>query len=116
MKNLLNNAVNELVVKGMNDLEEVRKGIKVLENKGDKLNLLYEKRNAILNVIDKLEFFKEKAELEFPEEDILEVNIDKVCLILNVQLEDLLDIINEAYVGVIEEEYDEEDEEALLEC
>ena len=116
MIKLINDAFNELVVKGMNDLEEVRKGIKVLENKGDKLNLLYEKRNAILNVIDKLEFFKEKAELEFPEEDILEVNIDKVCLILNVQLEDLLDIINEAYVGVIEEEYDEEDEEALLEC
>ena len=106
MKNLLNNAVNELVVKGMNDLEEVRKAIKVLDHKGDKLNVLYERRNDVLNVINKLEFLKEKANVLFPEENVLDINIDKACLIMRVQLEDLLDIINEAYVGVVEEEYE----------
>ena len=107
MKNLVNEAVNVLVGKGMNELNEVRKAINVLEHKGDKLNLLYEKREAILDIVNKLEVLKENAELNFPEEDVLDVDIYKFKLIMNVQLNDLLDIINEAYVGVIEEEYEE---------
>lgn len=107
MKNLLNNAVNELVIRVNEEYDNARKEIKVLEDKGLKLNALYERRHNIKNLLNKLDILKDKAKEQFPEEDVIEFNIDKFKFIMNIQLEDMLDIVNEAYVGVIEEEYEE---------
>ena len=49
MKNLLNNAVNELVIRVNEEYDNARKEIKVLEDKGLKLNALYERRHNLKN-------------------------------------------------------------------
>ena len=96
MKNILNNAMNELMVRVNNEVEEVRAIIKTDDTKGNKLNALIERRDIIFNLLEKVETIKDNLKLNFPE-DLEEVErVTKEELKVKVQLEDMLDIINEA--------------------
>ena len=96
MKNLLNNAVEELVVRGYKELDELRNDIKIEKDMGMKLNILNDRRDYILRLLDKLDYLKEQMKIRFPEEELAVNKIDRYNLIVNVQLEDILNIINEA--------------------
>ena len=52
-----------------------------------------------MNLFEKLEYLKEQFEIRFPEEDV-DIDIERFKLITKIQLEDMLDIINEA--GILE--------------
>ena len=100
MKNLLNSAVEELVVRVNRELELIRQEIKITTaTKGDKFIILNQRRNTILRLLDKIDYLKEQAEIRFPEEYIFDRDLDKFNHIINIQLEDILDIINE--VGIV---------------
>ena len=96
MKNLLNNAVEELVVRGYKELDELRNDIKIEKDMCMKLNILNDRRDYILRLLDKLDYLKEQMKIRFPEEELAVNKIDRYNLIVNVQLEDILNIINEA--------------------
>ena len=99
MKNLLKDAMKELVVRVNGEMKEIKNAIRIEETKGMKLNILNERRNTIINLFDKLDYLKEQFEIRFPEEE-LDMNIERFKLITKIQLEDMLDIINEA--GILE--------------
>ena len=99
MKNLLKDAMKELVIRVNGEMKEIKNAIRIEETKGMKLNILNERRNTIINLFDKLDYLKEQFEIRFPEEE-LDMNIERFKLITKIQLEDMLDIINEA--GILE--------------
>ena len=99
MKNLLKDAMKELVIRVNGEMKEIKNAIRIEETKGMKLNILNERRNTIINLFEKLEYLKEQFEIRFPEEE-LDMNIERFKLITKIQLEDMLDIINEA--GILE--------------
>lgn len=99
MKNLLNDAVRELVLRVNDEIIAIKAEIKVAENKGDKLNILNIRRERILKIFERLDYLKEQAEVRQLE---LLLNIDDFKFIMNIQLEDLLNIINEAGIEIID--------------
>ena len=99
MKNLLNDAVRELVLKVNDEIVAIKAEIKVAENKGDKLNILNIRRERILKIFERLDYLKEQAEVRQLE---LLLNIDDFKFIMNIQLEDLLNVINEAGIEIID--------------
>ena len=99
MKNLLNDAVRELVLRVNDEIVAIKAEIKVAENKGDKLNILNIRRERILKIFERLDYLKEQAEVRQLE---LLLNIDDFKFIMNIQLEDLLNIINEAGIEIID--------------
>ena len=99
MKNLLKDAMKELVIRVNREMKEIKNAIRIEETKGMKLNIINERRNTIINLFEKLEYLKEQFEIRFPEEE-LDMNIERFKLITKIQLEDMLDIINEA--GILE--------------
>ena len=99
MKNLLNDAVRELVLRVNDEIIAIKAEIKVAENKGDKLNILNIRRERILKIFERLDYLKEQAEVRQLE---LLLNIDDFKFIMNIQLEDLLNIINEAGIETID--------------
>lgn len=99
MKNLLNDAVRELVLRVNDEMIAIKEEIKVAENKGDKLNILEVRRERILKLFKRLDYLQEQADLR--ELEIL-IDIDDFKFIINIQLEDMLDIINEAGIEIID--------------
>ena len=99
MKNLLNDAVRELVLRVNDEIIAIKAEIKVAENKGDKLNILNIRRERILKIFERLDYLKEQAEVRQLE---LLLNIDDFKFIMNIQLEDLLNVINEAGIEIID--------------
>ena len=69
MKNLLLNAVEELVVKANKEIDDARNDIKVMEHKGAKLNRVYDAHGYIINLIDRINVLKDKLTIDFPEEE-----------------------------------------------
>ena len=99
MKNLLNDAVRELVLRVNDEMIAIKEEIKVAENKGDKLNILEARRERILKLFKRLDYLQEQADVR--ELEIL-IDIEDFKFIINIQLEDLLDIINEAGIEIID--------------
>lgn len=99
MKNLLNDAVRELVLRVNDEIIAIKAEIKVAENKGDKLNILNIRRERILKIFERLDYLKEQAEVR---EFELLINIDDFKFIMNIQLEDILNIIHEVGNEIIE--------------
>ena len=104
MKNLLNNAVEELVVRANKELNDLRNDIKVLENQGDKVNAVYDKRNYVLGLVNKMIILKEKLELDYPEDIEGAKLIDKKARIIMIQLEDILNIAYNVGNDILEDE------------
>ena len=99
MKNLLNDAVRELVLRVNDEMIAIKEEIKVAENKGDKLNILEARRERIIKIFKRLDYLQEQADVR--ELEIL-IDIEDFKFIINIQLEDLLDIINEAGIEIID--------------
>ena len=99
MKNLLNDAVRELVLRVNDEMIAIKEEIKVAENKGDKLNILEARRERILKLFKRLDYLQEQADVR--ELEIL-IDIEDFKFIINIQLEDLLDMINEAGIEIID--------------
>jgi hypothetical protein len=99
MKNLLNDAVRELVLRVNDEMIAIKEEIKVAENKGDKLNILEVRRERILKLFKRLDYLQEQADVR--ELEVL-IDIEDFKFKINIQLEDLLDIINEAGIEIID--------------
>jgi hypothetical protein len=99
MKNLLNDAVRELVLRVNDEMIAIKEEIKVAENKGDKLNILEVRRERILKLFKRLDYLQEQAGIR--ELEVL-IDIEDFKFKINIQLEDLLDIINEAGIEMID--------------
>ena len=99
MKNLLNDAVRELVLRVNDEMIAIKEEIKVAENKGDKLNILEVRRERILKLFKRLDYLQEQADIR--ELEVL-IDIEDFKFKINIQLEDLLDIINEAGIEIID--------------
>lgn len=99
MKNLLNDAVRELVLRVNDEMIAIKEEIKVAENKGDKLNILEARRERILKLFKRLDYLQEQVDVR--ELEIL-IDIEDFKFIINIQLEDMLDIINEAGIEIID--------------
>ena len=91
MKNLLNNAVVELVERVSNELGSAKKEMIVLDREGDKINAVIERRENIINLFKKIDNLNLKMKEQFPDEE-LDIDIDRFKFIVNIQLEDLLDM------------------------
>lgn len=95
MKNLLLNAVEELMNRVDVQLANVRKAIRNAEGLNERMNILLNNRIEIINKLDKLDYLKEQIEIRFPEE-INEIElIEKYIRNTNIQLEDLAFIVND---------------------
>jgi hypothetical protein len=95
MKNLLLNAVEELMNRVDGQLVNVRKDIRNAEGLKERMNIVLNNRIEIINKLDKLDFLKEQIEIRFPEE-IKEIElIEKYIRNINIQLEDLAFIVND---------------------
>ena len=95
MKNLLLNAVEELMNRVDVQLANVRKAIRNAEGLNERKNIVLNNRIELINKLDKLDYLKEQIEIRFPEE-INEIElIEKYIRNINVQLEDLAFIVND---------------------
>jgi hypothetical protein len=95
MKNLLLNAVEELMNRVDVQLANVRKDIRNAEGLNERMNIVLNNRIEIINKLDKLDYLKEQIEIRFPEE-INEIElIEKYIRNINIQLEDLAFIVND---------------------
>lgn len=95
MKNLLLNAVEELMNRVDVQLANVRKAIRNAEGLNERMNVVLNNRIELINKLDKLDYLKEQIEIRFPEE-INEIElIEKYIRNINVQLEDLAFIVND---------------------
>lgn len=95
MKNLLLNAVEELMNRVDVQLANVRKAIRNAEGLNERMNIVLNNRIELINKLDKLDYLKEQIEIRFPEE-INEIElIEKYIRNINVQLEDLAFIVND---------------------
>lgn len=99
MKNLLNDAVRELVLRVNDEMIAIKEDTKLAENKGDKLNILEARKERILKLFKRLDYLQEQADVR--ELEIL-IDIEDFKFIINIQLEDMLDIINEAGIEIID--------------
>ena len=114
MKNLLLNAVNELVVKANNELKLVRNDIAILPNRGDKLNRVYEGYNNIISLVDRINALKDKLVIDFPDEHEEVEEINKAVHIVLIQIEDVLNIVYEVgnvMIDDLDNDYEECDYE-----
>ena len=95
MKNLLLNAVEELMNRVDTQLVNVRKDIRNAEGLKERMNIVLNNRIEIINKLDKIEYLKEQIEIRFPEE-INEIELaEKYIRNINIQLEDLTFIVND---------------------
>lgn len=99
MKNLLNDAVRELVLRVNDEMIAIKEEIKVTENKGDKLNILEVRRERILKLFKRLDYLQEQADVR--ELEIL-IDIEDFKFIINIQLEDILNVIHEVGIEIID--------------
>ena len=93
MRNLLKiNMVNE-IEKIDNELQEIKYAINDLDRIGDKLNMIHDRKDRILKLVDKLRYLEEQLEVRFPEEINVLIKIEKEINKRLIQLEDLLNVI-----------------------
>ena len=67
MKNLLNNAVEELIVRVNNELEDMRKDINITMSINAKARVIRYRKENIMNLIDKLWQLEKHMEKVFPD-------------------------------------------------
>ena len=109
MKNLLLNAVEELIIKADKEIDDARNDIKVMEHKGAKLNRVYDAHGYIINLIDRINVLKDKLAIDFPEEEEAIEKINKKVRIILIQIEDVLNMAYEVGNEILDDEnYDDE--------
>ena len=108
MKNLLLNAVEELVVRANNELNELRQEVNNLANEGDRVNAVYNKRRYIVNLVNKVIILKDKFEVDFPDDKEEAKQLEKKAHIILIQLEDILNVAYNVGNDILEDEEDED--------
>lgn len=68
MKNLLNNAVEELMVRVNNELEDMRKDMNITMSINAKARVIKYRKENIMNLIDKLWQLEKHMEKVFPDD------------------------------------------------
>ena len=93
MKNLLKiNMVNE-IEKMDNELQEIKYATNDLDRIGDKLNMIYDRKDRILKLVDNLRYLEEQLKVRFPGEINVLIKTEKEINKRLIQLEDLLNVI-----------------------
>ena len=84
--------VNE-IGKMDNELQEIKYAINDLDRIGDKLNMIYDRKERIIKLVDKLRYLEEQLKVRFPGEINTLIKIEKEINKRLIQLEDLLNVI-----------------------
>ena len=93
MKNLLKINMENEIEKMDNELQEIKYAINDLDRVGDKLNMIYDRKDRILKLVDNLRYLEEQLKVRFPEEINTLIKIEKEINKRLIQLEDLLNVI-----------------------
>ena len=68
MRDLLKIAMVNEIEKMDNELQEIKYAINDLDRIGDKLNMIHDRKERILKLVDKLRYLEEQLKVRFPEE------------------------------------------------
>ena len=93
MRNLLKINMENEIEKMDNELQEIKYAINDLDRVGDKLNMIYDRKDRILKLVDNLRYLEEQLKVRFPEEINTLIKIEKEINKRLIQLEDLLNVI-----------------------
>ena len=104
MRNLLLNAVEELIVKANNEIDEARKDIAAKEHMGARVNRTYEAHAYIIHLIDRINVLKDNYAIEFPEDEDTIKKINKAVNIILIQIEDVLNVAYNVYDNIIDDD------------
>ena len=94
MKDLLKIAMVNEIEKMDNELQEIKYAINDLDRIGDKLNMIYDRKERILKLVDILRYLEEQLKVRFPGEINVLIKTEKEINKRLIQLEDLLNIVN----------------------
>lgn len=93
MRDLLKIAMVNEIEKMDNELQEIKYAINDLDSIGDKLNMIRDRRDRILKLVDKLRYLEEQLKVRFPGEINVLIKNEKEINKRLIQLEDLLNVI-----------------------
>ena len=93
MRDLLKMAMVNEIEKMDNELQEIKYAINDLDRIGDKLNMIHDRKERILKLVDKLRYLEEQLKVRFPEEINILIKTEKEINKRLIQLEDLLNVI-----------------------
>ena len=93
MRDLLKIAMVNEIEKMDNELQEIKYAINDLDRIGDKLNMIHDRKERILKLVDKLRYLEEQLKVRFPEEINVLIKTEKEINKRLIQLEDLLNVI-----------------------
>ena len=93
MKTLLKINMENEIEKMDNELQEIKYAINGLDRIGDKLNMIYDRKDRILKLVDNTRYLEEQLKVRFPEEINTLIKIEKELNKRLIQLEDLLNVI-----------------------
>ena len=93
MRDLLKMAMVNEIEKMDNELQEIKYAINDLDTIGDKLNMIHDRKERILKLVDKLRYLEEQLKVRFPEEINILIKTEKEINKRLIQLEDLLNVI-----------------------
>lgn len=104
MRNLLLNAVEELIVKANNEIDEARADIAAKEHIGARVNRTYEAHAYIIHLIDRINVLKDNYAIEFPEDEDVIKKINKAVNIILIQIEDVLNVAYNVCDSIIDDD------------
>ena len=93
MRDLLKMAMVNEIEKMDNELQEIKYAINDLDTIGDKLNMIHDRKERILKLVDKLRYLEEQLKVRFLEEINILIKTEKEINKRLIQLEDLLNVI-----------------------
>jgi hypothetical protein len=98
MKNLLNDAIQEMVVRVNNEVNDMREEVKAADTKGHKIQIVDRRKAKINRLFKKLNYLQEQALIRFGEEVEEDINeLQKFEQRIMIQVEDMYYIVNEAF-------------------
>ena len=98
MKNLLNDAIQEMVVRVNNEVNDMRDEVKAADTRGHKIQIVDKRKAKVLRLFKKLNYLQEQAVIRFGEDVEEDVNkLQKFEQRILIQIEDMYYIVNEAF-------------------
>ena len=74
MKNLLNDAIQEMVVRVNNEVNDMRDEVKAADTRGHKIQIVDKRKAKVLRLFKKLNYLQEQALIRFGEEVNINTN------------------------------------------
>ena len=109
MKKLLNEAMNELMVRVENEIKATRLEMQLVTTKGLKTQLANDAKENIIKLFNKIDYLTMQATMQFEENENQEL-VDKARKFkynTMIQIEDLYNIANDKFINT--KEYNEEE-------